>query len=744
MDKTTLLEHREFVLHVARALLRNEADAEDAVQDTYVAAMQSAPPREGKARPWLGGIVRNIARNRHRSESRRASREARVARPDHVSGAAESSERLAWQQRVVEAVLALDAKYRDVLVLRYLEDLPPRTVAERLDVPVNTVRTRTRRAIEQLRGSFDKKYGGRKAWSAAIAGLLLTPTVASAGISKLAVAATLLVVTGATGLLLHVTTREQQEPPSRVALSGVPENEAERTRTGESKTGNDAEKTAQAAGPVYYRGQFYDPATKRALAGAEVILGTTSMGWGHNNPMRILATTATDEDGRFKLRWNPSWKLPKGDISSFLLYARKDRRWSDPVYATRVGIVEADGLRVSVELIDNPRFEFVEGASRTPVPGARLSILHLPDPTSIEFGARISEGKTDAQGMVRCEWPSWLPSGLIRLERPNGDVVQWRMELQQLRSYDPYDVLLDPNEVATVYIQVREPNGAPAGAGVRVHALGSWAPDGVLETTYLGRRAPGAEPVPLIGTTNKDGVATFRFPADRARQGFYLPQRMMAFRVLAGKPAFANWEYDGAAAIEDQVARTGRALPVLQFGTHEDRPTLVMRSGENLADIELHGRVRHGRVRQIPINTENFIRVAGFVLYGFREGDAPPHRNDEVVTAVKWVNDGFRCTTLSADEFARCLRGEAVLELGAPQKLRSITIRLPSGTEADEVWLESVERPFLIGDSFNSDGSTTFDLPNIPGKWKVLIDRERYAGGQIDPSKSTDITLDLK
>ena len=53
-----LLVHAGFVRAVARATLRGDADVEDVVQETWVAALQSGPRPGGSLRAWLGGVVR--------------------------------------------------------------------------------------------------------------------------------------------------------------------------------------------------------------------------------------------------------------------------------------------------------------------------------------------------------------------------------------------------------------------------------------------------------------------------------------------------------------------------------------------------------------------------------------------------------------------------------------------------------------------------------------------------------------
>src|SRR5262245_2004586 len=103
-------------------------------------------------------------------------------------------------RRVVSSVLALEEPYRDVVLLRFFEDLPPREVARRLGVPTETVRTRTRRALDRLRERLDAEHGGdRAAWSAALAPVAALPTVVvalSAG-AKVSIGAAFVLLAGA-------------------------------------------------------------------------------------------------------------------------------------------------------------------------------------------------------------------------------------------------------------------------------------------------------------------------------------------------------------------------------------------------------------------------------------------------------------------------------------------------------------------------------------------------------------------
>lgn len=166
-DPQALLAHRDFVRGIARSLLFDEHAADDVVQQTWLAALGADAPA---SRGWLGAVARNLAVKRLRGDKRRVAREALVARPEGVPSDEDVRERERLRRDVVDAVLALAEPYRGTILLRYFEELPPRGVAARMGVPVETVRTRTRRAVELLRARLDARHGGdRRAFCAALA-----------------------------------------------------------------------------------------------------------------------------------------------------------------------------------------------------------------------------------------------------------------------------------------------------------------------------------------------------------------------------------------------------------------------------------------------------------------------------------------------------------------------------------------------------------------------------------------------
>jgi RNA polymerase sigma-70 factor (ECF subfamily) len=142
-----------FVRSLARRLLRDPQTADDAAQDTWLAALLAGPAPgllDGLTRGWLATVVRNFALQTLRGRQRRLRREQAVARGLAVDPEAPHLDP-ELVTRVQAAVAALPADYRAVVHLRFFADLMPVAIADELGVPVETVRTRLKRAVERLR-----------------------------------------------------------------------------------------------------------------------------------------------------------------------------------------------------------------------------------------------------------------------------------------------------------------------------------------------------------------------------------------------------------------------------------------------------------------------------------------------------------------------------------------------------------------------------------------------------------------
>lgn len=212
-----LLEHLGFVRGLAAALVRDLDVAEDLTQEAMIVALEQPPRLKKGLRQWLSGVVRNLARSHYRGERRRSLREQAAARHFELNSgqdtAQEALQRAELRRRIVDEVLHLREPYRTTFVLRYLEELPPATIAKKQEISVETVNTRLQRGLAQLRGKLDAEYrGNRRAWVLLLLPLgELQPSVGALGSKEAGkvpalrlwgVAAISLVVVGVASLML--------------------------------------------------------------------------------------------------------------------------------------------------------------------------------------------------------------------------------------------------------------------------------------------------------------------------------------------------------------------------------------------------------------------------------------------------------------------------------------------------------------------------------------------------------------
>ena len=129
IDPELLLLHSGWMRALAFELLGDFQAAEDVVQESWMAALDRRPHELRNLPGWLAGVVRHLSLRQGRGEARRRRRERGAARGEVQPGAAEALESFAVQRALVEAVMELASPDREIVVLRYFEELPPRVVA---------------------------------------------------------------------------------------------------------------------------------------------------------------------------------------------------------------------------------------------------------------------------------------------------------------------------------------------------------------------------------------------------------------------------------------------------------------------------------------------------------------------------------------------------------------------------------------------------------------------------------------
>jgi RNA polymerase sigma-70 factor, ECF subfamily len=170
-----VLGHLDAAYNLARWLLRNPHDAEDAVQDACLRAFEGyGGYAGGSAKAWFLTIVRNVCLTRL---SRSAS--PKVVRLDDVISQIDQQSTLASngssdnrpdtqlmdkldRSRVTQAIARLPDSFREVIVLRELEELSYHDIATVVGVPIGTVMSRLARGRERLRAFLTSDREGQR------------------------------------------------------------------------------------------------------------------------------------------------------------------------------------------------------------------------------------------------------------------------------------------------------------------------------------------------------------------------------------------------------------------------------------------------------------------------------------------------------------------------------------------------------------------------------------------------------
>lgn len=161
--------HNQLLFRTARSILRDDAEAEDALQDAYLLAYRAIGQFRGDARmsTWLTRIVVNAALARARKSARRAevielhagaesSDETNEGSMDaeHAESPESGAMRTEARQFLEQAIDGLPEVFRTVFVLRAVEEMSGEEVAACLEIPEATVRTRFYRARGMLRAAL--------------------------------------------------------------------------------------------------------------------------------------------------------------------------------------------------------------------------------------------------------------------------------------------------------------------------------------------------------------------------------------------------------------------------------------------------------------------------------------------------------------------------------------------------------------------------------------------------------------
>lgn len=159
-----LREHQPMVYSLAYHALRDRAAAEDLTQEVFMALHEHMEKLESPAhaRAWLLRVASRRCIDEIRKRRYRSGPSLEAVEP----AAAPPQDELVLREQVRSMISRLPARTRTLLILRYQEGLGPSEIADLLELPVETVKSRLHRAVNLLRERLTRKVAsdcvGRK------------------------------------------------------------------------------------------------------------------------------------------------------------------------------------------------------------------------------------------------------------------------------------------------------------------------------------------------------------------------------------------------------------------------------------------------------------------------------------------------------------------------------------------------------------------------------------------------------
>ena len=378
-----LAAHAAWMRRLALALTGGEAEADDLVQEAYIAALRRPPDPARPPRPWLAGVLRNAWRMRVRGERRRRTREAASPGGDPPASPDALLDRAMTQRLLADCVVTLEEPFRRTLLLRYFEGLSAQRIAEVEGIAPATVRWRLAEALERLRAAMDQRTGERERWMGALvfSSPLLRGAVVMKTKTKLAIAVALLLAAGGgTAVVVVLHQRSGSDDTMSAGAGRTNPLSAERMSAPE-RTSAPPPHDVRPLALISARAEL-DPAARQGSIEGRVV------NWSSGEPVAgaevalaldegAATTIATDGEGRFRYEPDRAGRVVIASItaSGYLPFAPE---WGH----SPIELVARPGVRVKdVVVYLTPAIDYtgvVVDAAGAPVAGAKIRIIDLP------------------------------------------------------------------------------------------------------------------------------------------------------------------------------------------------------------------------------------------------------------------------------------------------------------------------------------------------------------------------------
>lgn len=150
--------YRRLAMAVAYRILEDATAAEDCLQDAFVQVWRnnaSYHPERGSVKSWLLTIVRNAAIDRHRGKEGRSRQDRPIDEVDYLLSESDDPHELAVEslqaEQIKAAIEALPGEQQEAITLAFFNGLTHQEIAERIGVPLGTVKGRMRLGLRKMR-----------------------------------------------------------------------------------------------------------------------------------------------------------------------------------------------------------------------------------------------------------------------------------------------------------------------------------------------------------------------------------------------------------------------------------------------------------------------------------------------------------------------------------------------------------------------------------------------------------------
>jgi DNA-directed RNA polymerase specialized sigma24 family protein len=535
------------------ALLGNHADAQDAVQETWVLALRRPPREPGQLDGWLHTLLRRVASNLRRGRARRLRREQSAARPESLPAADAALVQRETLRRVLDGLCALAEPFRGALWQRFFEHQKPAAIAARTGEPLATVKSRLQRGLAMVRERLD---GNGSDWRGALAGAfglerasaVASGAALSTGVllmgsgvklaigaaAVLAVAATLYLTRGAP-VVESIASPGSGVVAAATGADGVANGETQQPGAASNERKEVAEAATVGSDVAVIRGRCVDEAGQ-PLAACAVTLSSQSATLLEPAPedrvalqrWRDPAPVHTGTDGKFMITF-----VPLRALAFHLSLDHPERvplgaSWPEIKPGSRIDLADVvmhRGMRVRGHVIDE---------QHRPVPEAFVTLAEAAGPQpGVLACAAISATTTNLEGEFTSSQSSG--PGVFRAFVSAPDKLQVTspatIELGSGGTLDVEITVMRHAERGEITGFVFDTNGQPVHrAGIQVHQ--GWAattsasdgtfslvrsPDSTREPVRLAAQAQGFERVetPETHAWGERGVRLVLTPATR-------------------------------------------------------------------------------------------------------------------------------------------------------------------------------------------------------------------------------------